>query len=185
MESKEINKSESTLTQGTMSRIVFPSFRIFLLSFSISQDCCMRFSDAPSVYICFLFLLFGFLCFPIFSSLVCFDFSLMLTSFCFWKYTYLHHWAIQTKMIENFFLEITFESLYKHQWYIAEIDIYVGKILLFERSSLISISEKSLSWSSIIFLRCPFSVKEWLKRCIPVIGSCFYKTSLELNKGQC
>ena len=87
--SKEINKSESTLTQGTMSRTAFPSSRSFLLSFIFPGDFRIRFSDAPSMYICFLFSLFGFLYFPIFSSLVCFDFSLMLTSFCFWKYTYL------------------------------------------------------------------------------------------------
>jgi hypothetical protein len=57
MESKEINESESTLTQGTMSRTPFPSSRIFLLSFSFPGDCRMRFSDAPSVYTCFLFCL--------------------------------------------------------------------------------------------------------------------------------
>lgn len=53
MESKEINESKSTLTQGTMSRTVFPSSRIFLLSFSFPRDCRMRFSDAPSVCIVF------------------------------------------------------------------------------------------------------------------------------------
>jgi hypothetical protein len=89
--SKEINESELTMTQGTMSRTAFPSFRIFLLSFSFQRDCRMRFSDAPSVHICFCFWLFGFLYFLIFSSLVCFDLSLMLVSFRFWKYTYLHH----------------------------------------------------------------------------------------------
>ena len=85
------------------------------------------------IFVC-LFFLFGFLYFLFFLRWCVLDFSLMLASFCFRKYTYLHHWAIQTKTIENFFPEITSESLYKHQWYIAEIDIYVGKILLFERS---------------------------------------------------
>ena len=88
------------------------SHQIWFFYFSVSQGiCCMRFSDAPFVHICFLFLLFGFLCFPIFSSLVCFDFSLMLTSFCFWKYTYLHYWAIQIKKIENSFAKITAKKI--------------------------------------------------------------------------
>jgi hypothetical protein len=60
---------------------------------------------------CFLFLLFGFLCFPIFSSLVCFDFSLMLTSFCFWKYTYLHVELVRKRKLENSFAEITAKKI--------------------------------------------------------------------------
>ena len=99
--SKEINESGSTLTQDIMSRTAFSSSRIFLLSFSFPGDCCMRFSDAPFVHIGFCFWLFGFLCFPIFSSPVCLDFSLMLTSFFFWKYTHLHHWAIHTKTMRK------------------------------------------------------------------------------------
>ena len=130
MESKEINESGSTLTQGTMSRTIFPSSRIFLLSFSFPRDCRMRFSDAPSVYICFLFLLFGFLCLQIFSSLVCFDFSLMLTSFCFWEYTYLCTELFRQRPLENFFTEITSERLYEHQRNISEDDF--GKCCLKE-----------------------------------------------------
>jgi hypothetical protein len=82
--SKEINQSESTLTQGTMSRTPFPSSRIFLLSFSFPGDCRMRFSDAPSVYTCF-FVLFGFLCFPFFLRR-CVWISPLCLPVCFWKY---------------------------------------------------------------------------------------------------
>ena len=122
-----MNESESTLTQGTTSRNAFPSNTIFLLSFQSPKGFCgMRFSNAPSVHILFFVFLVWFLCFPIFSSLVCFDFFLMLTSFFFWKYTYLHYWAIQIKKIENSFTEMTAEKLYKHQLYSYEIYICVG-----------------------------------------------------------
>ena len=89
MESKEINKSESTLTQGTTSKTAFPSNRIFLLSFSLPRD---LLHEVFRCTFCTYFLLFFWISLlSNVSSLVCFDFSLMLISFCFWKYTYLHY----------------------------------------------------------------------------------------------
>jgi hypothetical protein len=140
MESKEINKSESTLTQGTMSRTTFPSFRIFLLSFSFPRDLLHEvFRCTFCAYLFFVFVVWISLLSNFFFSLVCFDFSLMLTIFCFWKYTYLNFGTIRTKKTENSFTEMTAKKLYKHQLYTSEIYICVDKKLLFERSELISI----------------------------------------------
>ena len=76
-----------------------------------------------------------------FSSLVCFDFSLMLTSFCFWEYTYLRTEPFRQRPWENLFPEITSEKLYEHQWYISKKWKWCWKIL-FERSLLFqSLSE--------------------------------------------
>ena len=86
MESKEINKSKSTLTQGTMSKTVFPSFRIFLLSFSFPRDLLHEvFRCTSCAYLFFVFVVWISFLSNFFSSLLCFDFSLMLTSFCCWN----------------------------------------------------------------------------------------------------
>ena len=131
--------------------LLFPSFRFSPLSFSFPGDSRMRFSDTPSVYTCF-FVLIGFLCFPIFLRWCVLDFSLMLASSCFWKYTYLCTEPFRQRPWENIFTEITSEKLYEHQWYVWK---WCGRIL-FERSQLISVSEWSLSWLSLSFYAVPF-----------------------------
>ena len=153
MESKEINESKSTLTQDTMSRTAFPSFRIFLLSFSFPGDCCMRFSDAPSMYVCFFVWIY---LLSIFSSLVCFGFLPYACQFLLLEIHLPVHWAIQTKTIEkflrwnNFWKLVQTSVIYFWNWYLC------WKILLFERSLLISISEWSLSWLYLSFYIVPF-----------------------------
>ena len=172
MESKEINKSKSTLTQGTMSRTVFPSFRIFLLSFSFPRDLLHEvFRCTFCAYLFFVFL--------VWISLLSNFFFVGVFWFLPYAYQFLlleihipACWTGQKKKTENPFAEITAKKIV---WtsIIYFWNLYMcWKNMLFKRSWLILISEKILSWSSIIFLRCPFSVKEWLRR------------SLDLNKGQ-
>ena len=110
MESKEINKSESTLTQGTMSKTAFPSNKIFLLSFSFPRDL------LHEVFRC-TFCAYLFFCF---SCLDFFAFKSFFTGvFWFLPYAYqfllleIHipvHWTIQKKTIRNSFAEITSEK---------------------------------------------------------------------------
>ena len=70
----------------------------------------MRFSDAPFVNFLFLGLLFGFLCLPIFSSPVCLDFSLMLTSLLL-EILCLCTEPFRQRPWENLFAEITSEKV--------------------------------------------------------------------------
>jgi hypothetical protein len=82
MESKEINKSESTLTQGTMSRTAFTSNRISLLSFSLPRDflhdvfrctfCTFYFFFCLDFF-AFQFFFAGMFCFHLFLSVFLFE----------------------------------------------------------------------------------------------------------------
>ena len=133
MESKEINKSESTLTKDTMSRTTFPSSRIFLLSFSFPGDCRMRFSDAPSVNFCFFWLF-------VWISLLSNSFFTVVFWFLPYAYQFLlleiHlpvHWAIQTKTIEkflrwnNFWKFVQTSMIYCWNWYLCWKNFVVWK----------------------------------------------------------
>ena len=103
------------------------------------------------IFVC-LFFLFGFLYFLFFLRWCVSDFSLMLASFCSWKFTYLCTEPFRQRPRENLFAEITSEKLYEHQWYVWE---WCWRIL-FERSLLISIFEWSLLWLSLSFYAVPF-----------------------------
>ena len=157
MESKEINKAKSTLTQGTMSRTVFPSFRIFLLSLSFPGDCRIRFSDAPSVYICF----FVFVLVAWISLLSNFFFAGV---FWFLPYAYqfllleIHLPASLSYSDKDDRKFLPWNNFWK---FVQESMIYYWKSkccwkILFQRSLLISISEWSLSWLSLSFYAFPF-----------------------------
>ena len=86
----------------------------------------------------------------------CFYFNLNLLVCVFWTIHIPVHWAIQTKTIEkflrwsNFWIFVQTSMIYLWNWYLC------WKILLFERSLLISIFRQSLSWSSLSFYDVPF-----------------------------
>ena len=152
MESKEINGSKPT-----RSRIAFPSFRIFPLSFSFPGDCRMRFSDAPSVYVCFFVLIS---LFSIFSSLVCFGFLPYACQFLLLEIHLPVYWAIQTKTMRK---SLRWNNFWKD---VRTSVIYLKMILenfVWKKLTNFGLWVKFVV-IIFIFLRCPFSVKEWLKK---------------------
>ena len=140
MESKEINKSESTLTQGTTSKTAFPSNKIFLL-FSLPRDLWHE------VFRC-TFCTYLFFVFVVWISLL----SNFFFAGVFWFLPYAYQfvslkihipvrWAIQTKTIENSFAEITAKKIvWTSMVYFWNLYL-CWKNLLFERRWPISISE--------------------------------------------
>jgi hypothetical protein len=106
MESKEINKSESTLTQGTTSKTAFPSNRIFLLSFSLPRD---LLHEVFRCTFCTYFFCLDFFAFKSFFAGV-FCFLLCLSVFLL-KHTCLHHELFRQREQKNFSSEMTTERL--------------------------------------------------------------------------
>ena len=153
-----------------MSRTPFPSSRIFLLSFSFPGDCRMRFSDAPSVNICFLVFVW-------ISLLSNFFFAGV---FWFLPYAYqfllleIHlpvHWAIQTKTMRK-------SLRWNNFWKVVRTSVIYLKMMLenfvWKKSTNLDLWVKFVM-IIFIFLRCPFSVKEWLKRMFPCQRKLFWK----------
>ena len=157
MESKEINKSKSTLTQDTMSRTFFPSSRIFLLSFKFPRGLSHEVLRCTfCVYL--FFVLFGFLCFPFFLRRCVWISPLCLPVF-FWKYMPMH-WAIQTKTMRK-------SLRWNNFWKVVRTSVICLKMILenfvWKKSTNFGLWVKFVV-IIFIFLRCPFSVKELLKK---------------------
>ena len=152
-----------------MSRTAFPSSRIFLLSFNLSGDCRMRFSDAPFVNFC-LFVFFVWISLlSIFSPLVCFGFLPYACQFLLLEIHLPVYWAIQTKTMRK-------SLRWNNFWKAVRTSVIYLKMMLenfvWKRSTNFGLWVKFVV-IIFIFLCCPFSVKEWLKRMSPCHSKLF------------
>ena len=159
MESKEISESKSTLTQDTMSRTVFPSSKIFLLSFNFQGIVAWGFQ----MHLLWIFVSWFFVWICLLSN---FFFTGV---FWFLPYAYqfllleIHlpvHWAIQTKTMRKY-------PCWNNFWKVVRTSVICLKMML--ENFVWKKSTNFDPWVKFvviifIFLRCPFSVKEWLKK---------------------